>query len=159
LQESQCLSSRRLHSPPVMPPRSSKWIPVALLLLGLAVRMKGRRMLKSGPRDSTESRGRLLLSLPRRRAFRAGIRCSLKRKAAPFSLFKKRGKVTMPGRVFLRRPTENAANGEKVEPLTAGLLGPIKNKPIQRADGTILAPTSVESHRAWACWIERSNDD
>jgi predicted neuraminidase len=42
--------------------------------------------------------------------------------------------------------------------LPAGLLGPIKNKPIQLEDGTILAPSSVESYRAWACWIERSTD-
>src|SRR5262249_11985964 len=45
------------------------------------------------------------------------------------------------------------------EQFPAGLLGPIKNKPIQRADGTILAPTSVESYRAWTAWVERTSDD
>jgi len=39
--------------------------------------------------------------------------------------------------------------------LPAGLLGPIKNKPIPLSDGALLSPTSVESYRAWACWMER----
>jgi predicted neuraminidase len=42
--------------------------------------------------------------------------------------------------------------------LPAGLLGPIKNKPIQLADGSVLSPTSVESYKNWACWVERSTD-
>ena len=45
------------------------------------------------------------------------------------------------------------------EILLAGLLGPIKNKPIQLVSGAILAPTSVESYRAWTAWVERSTDD
>ena len=35
--------------------------------------------------------------------------------------------------------------------LPAGLLGPIKNKPIMLSTGEILAGTSVESYGAWAC--------
>ncbi len=42
--------------------------------------------------------------------------------------------------------------------LPAGLLGPIKNKPIQLASGRIVAGTSVESHRTWAAWVETSDD-
>lgn len=45
-----------------------------------------------------------------------------------------------------------------VDYLPAGLLGPIKNKPLVLRDGTILAGTSVESYRAWTCWVERSTD-
>src|SRR5262249_28274142 len=45
------------------------------------------------------------------------------------------------------------------EAMPAGQLGPIKNKPIQLADGAILAGTSVESHRAWCAWVEKSGDD
>src|SRR5215468_7314337 len=82
-----------------------------------------------------------------------------KSKSGTVFLFYKAGKSPMTWTGFVRRSTDNGSNWAKVEPLTAGLLGPIKNKPIQRVDGTILAPTSVESHRAWACWIERSNDD
>ena len=43
--------------------------------------------------------------------------------------------------------------------LPAGLLGPVKNKPIRLADSAIVAGTSVESYRSWTAWIERSNDD
>lgn len=46
-----------------------------------------------------------------------------------------------------------------VEHLPAGLLGPIKNKPLVLKDGTIVSPTSVESFRSWACWVERSTDN
>lgn len=45
-----------------------------------------------------------------------------------------------------------------VEYLPAGLYGPIKNKPLVLADGTIVSGTSVESYRAWASWVERSSD-
>lgn len=53
--------------------------------------------------------------------------------------------------------------------LPAGLLGPIKNKPLLLSNGDILAGTSVEAgyrgstpadapYRAWACWVEISSD-
>jgi predicted neuraminidase len=74
-------------------------------------------------------------------------------------LFYKAGQNPMSWTGFVRRSSDNGKTWEKPEPLPAGLLGPIKNKPIQRADGTILAGTSVESYKAWACWIERSSDD
>jgi predicted neuraminidase len=43
-------------------------------------------------------------------------------------------------------------------PLPNGILGPIKNKPIQLEDGTILAPSSTENH-GWHVVIESSADD
>ena len=43
--------------------------------------------------------------------------------------------------------------------LPAGILGPIKNKPVQLADGTILSPSSVETNSKWSVHIERSVDD
>ena len=43
--------------------------------------------------------------------------------------------------------------------LPAGLLGPIKNKPIRLTNGDIVAGTSVESYRSWTTWIERSSDE
>ncbi len=41
--------------------------------------------------------------------------------------------------------------------LPDGILGPIKNKPIQLANGDILAPTSTE-HDGWRVHFERSSD-
>ncbi len=80
-------------------------------------------------------------------------------KSGPIFLFYKAGPNPMSWSGYLRRSSDGAKTWDAVEQLPAGLLGPIKNKPIQLADGAILAPTSVESHRAWACWIERSNDN
>lgn len=45
--------------------------------------------------------------------------------------------------------------------LPAGILGPIKNKPIRLADGTIVSPSSTESNDKPALWrihFERSTD-
>jgi predicted neuraminidase len=46
-----------------------------------------------------------------------------------------------------------------VEHLSAGLLGPIRAKPLVMKDGTIVAGSSVEAYHSWAAWIERSPDD
>jgi alpha-L-fucosidase len=45
--------------------------------------------------------------------------------------------------------------------LSDGILGPIKNKPIQLVDGTILSPSSTESivGESWKVHMERSVDD
>lgn len=44
------------------------------------------------------------------------------------------------------------------EHLPAGLLGPIRAKPLVLKDGTIVSGSSVESYRTWAVWVERSTD-
>jgi predicted neuraminidase len=43
--------------------------------------------------------------------------------------------------------------------MPAGLYGPVRAKPIQLRDGTLLAGTSVESHRCWTPYVDRSADD
>jgi predicted neuraminidase len=43
--------------------------------------------------------------------------------------------------------------------LPKGILGPIKNKPVQLADGSILSPSSIEENNGrWKVHIERSTD-
>ncbi len=43
--------------------------------------------------------------------------------------------------------------------LPDGILGPIKNKPVELASGVILSPSSVEvTHELWKAHIERSTD-
>lgn len=46
----------------------------------------------------------------------------------------------------------------KTERLPAGLLGPIRAKPLVQADGTIVSGTSFEAYKTWAAWVERSRD-
>lgn len=41
--------------------------------------------------------------------------------------------------------------------LPAGIIGPVKNKPIQLADGTIISPSSTE-HDGWRVHFETSSD-
>ena len=59
----------------------------------------------------------------------------------------------------LRTSPDEGRTWSPVRYLPAGLYGPIKNKPLILSDGTILAGTSVESHRAWTCWVERSENN
>jgi predicted neuraminidase len=102
-------------------------------------------------------------SPPEVAAEEAGVPCwnpvLFRSKSKALFLFYKAGPNPMSWTGFVRRSTDGSKTWEKPKALPAGLLGPIKNKPIQRADGTILAGTSVESYKAWACWIERSSDD
>ena len=42
--------------------------------------------------------------------------------------------------------------------LPAGMLGPVRAKPITLASGEILAGTSLESYRTWSSWMEISAD-
>lgn len=46
-----------------------------------------------------------------------------------------------------------------VEHLPAGLLGPIRAKPLVLDNGIIICGTSVEAWRHWSIWIERSTDN
>jgi predicted neuraminidase len=74
-------------------------------------------------------------------------------------LFYKAGPNPMSWSGYVRRSDDAGKTWAKAEQFPAGLLGPIKNKPIQLGRSTILAPTSVESHRAWCSWVERSTDN
>ncbi len=44
------------------------------------------------------------------------------------------------------------------EHLPAGLIGPVRAKPLVLPDGTIVSGSSTETYRSWAVWIERSTD-
>jgi predicted neuraminidase len=54
--------------------------------------------------------------------------------------------------------TDEGRTWSPVEHLPAGLLGPIRAKPLVLQDGTIVSGTSIEAYRSWAAWIERSTD-
>jgi predicted neuraminidase len=44
------------------------------------------------------------------------------------------------------------------EHLPAGLIGPVRAKPLVLEDGTIVSGSSTEAYQSWAVWIERSAD-
>ncbi len=59
------------------------------------------------------------------------------------------------GRAFSR---DQGRSWSPPEHLPAGVVGPVRAKPLVLEDGTIISGSSVESYRSWACWIERSTD-
>jgi len=60
---------------------------------------------------------------------------------------------------YRRTSTDDGKTWSKPAMLPAGQFGPVRAKPIQLADGTILAGTSVESYRNWTPYVDRSSDD
>ena len=58
-----------------------------------------------------------------------------------------------------RRSGDDGRTWSAWEPLPAGLFGPIKNKPLLLADGTIVSGVSMESYQSWTGWAEISRDD
>ena len=80
------------------------------------------------------------------------------RKSGDVLLYYKAGPSPQTWSGFYKRSRDGGATFGDPYILPAGLLGPIKNKPVQLDDGTILAPTSNESFKTWASWVERSTD-
>lgn len=76
----------------------------------------------------------------------------------PLLLFYKTGKWW----AYVKRSTDEGATWSKPERLYNGLYGPVKNKPVLLADGSILSPTSVEipspKGRCWRVHFERSTN-
>ena len=74
-------------------------------------------------------------------------------------LWYKAGPSPMTWTGFSRKSTDGGKTWTKPEMMPAGMWGPVRAKPIQLKDGTILAGTSVESHRNWTPYVDRSTDD
>jgi predicted neuraminidase len=58
---------------------------------------------------------------------------------------------------MLKRSTDGGRSWSAAERLPDGILGPIKNKPVLLADGTLLCPTSSE-HDGWRVHFEMTRD-
>lgn len=80
---------------------------------------------------------------------------------APLMLFYKVGPTPETWWGVLRTSGDGGRTWSEPRRLPNGILGPIKNKPVQLADGTILSPTSDETPEKpskWRVYFERSSD-
>jgi predicted neuraminidase len=78
-------------------------------------------------------------------------------KDGPVMLFYKVGPSPSEWWGMVMTSDDQGRTWSKPERLTDGILGPIKNKPVQLADGTIISPTSTE-HDGWRVHFEMSTD-
>ncbi len=78
----------------------------------------------------------------------------------PLMLFYKVGPSPQKWWGLVRTSSDQGATWGEPTLLPSGVLGPIRNKPIQLADGTILSPSSYEDPAtdAWTIHFERSTD-
>jgi predicted neuraminidase len=74
-------------------------------------------------------------------------------------LFYKAGPSPQTWTGVLKRSSDGGRSWSQAQPLPAGVLGPIKNKPLELDGGTLVCGSSVESWRAWSCWVERTGDE
>jgi predicted neuraminidase len=79
-------------------------------------------------------------------------------RTGPLLLFYKIGPSPMTWSGMVMRSEDAGRTWSMPELLPAGILGPIKNKPFELEDGTLVCGTSVESYQAWGCWVERTSD-
>jgi predicted neuraminidase len=78
-------------------------------------------------------------------------------KDGPVMLFYKVGPSPSEWWGMVMTSDDQGRTWSKPERLPDGILGPIKNKPVQLADGTIISPTSTE-HDGWRVHFETSTD-
>ncbi|MBV6501836.1 MAG: hypothetical protein CJBNEKGG_04360 [Prosthecobacter sp.] len=82
-------------------------------------------------------------------------------KDAPLMLFYKVGPSPSTWWGELKTSTDGGKTWSSAQKLPRGIFGPIKNKPVQLANGDILCPTSNETDTkpsAWAIYFERTSD-
>jgi len=85
----------------------------------------------------------------------------LQPREGPLMLFYKVGPSPSTWWGMLRTSKDNGAKWTEAKKLPDGILGPIKNKPVQLADGTILCPTSTETDTSpseWRLHFEMTKD-
>lgn len=84
-------------------------------------------------------------------------------KQGPLMLFYKVGPDPKTWWGMLRTSADHGRTWSEARKLPVGILGPIKNKPVQLANGDILCPTSVEYDNGprridWRVYFERTGD-
>jgi predicted neuraminidase len=79
-------------------------------------------------------------------------------KSGPLMLFYKVGPSPSTWWGMLRTSQDGGKTWSEARRLPKGILGPIKNKPLQLASGDLVCPSSVESKLGWRLRFERTSD-
>ena len=79
-------------------------------------------------------------------------------KSGPLMLFYKVGPSPAKWWGMMMTSSDAGKTWSAPRRLPEGILGPIKNKPVQLANGDILSPSSTEGDGGWLAHIERSRD-
>ncbi len=74
-------------------------------------------------------------------------------------LFYKAGRNPEQWSGFIKRSHDHGKCWSEAELLPAGILGPIKNRPLLLPNGTMLCGSSIESWKRWGCWIDITTDN
>jgi predicted neuraminidase len=75
----------------------------------------------------------------------------------PLLLFYKCGPEPSAWWGMLTTSTDGGASWSEPRRLPEGIIGPVKNKPVQLADGTIICPSSTEDH-GWRLHLDTTRD-
>jgi predicted neuraminidase len=79
-------------------------------------------------------------------------------KSGPLLLFYKVGPSPSTWWGMMMTSDDQGRSWSKSRRLPDGILGPIKNKPVQLSNGDILCPSSSEGKNGWRVHFERTND-
>ncbi|VHN99549.1 sialidase family protein [Candidatus Rhabdochlamydia sp. T3358] len=73
-------------------------------------------------------------------------------------LFYRAGRNPQQWSSLLKRSYDEGQSWTEAQMLPAGVIGPVKNKPLLLADGTLLCGSSIESWKLWGCWVDITSD-
>ena len=73
-------------------------------------------------------------------------------------LFYKAGMHPQVWSGFAKRSTDGGKTWVNSYDLPAGVIGPVKNRPLLLDNGNLLCGSSIESWKRWGCWIDITSD-
>ncbi len=73
-------------------------------------------------------------------------------------LFYKAGRNPKEWSGFLKRSLDHGMTWSAPEFLPAGIIGPVRSKPLLLDNGTLLCGSSIESWQRWGCWMDITSD-
>lgn len=73
-------------------------------------------------------------------------------------LFYKAGASPQVWSGFVKRSTDGGNTWSNAVDLPAGVIGPVRNRPLLLEDGTLLCGSSIESCKRWGCWVDITCD-